>query len=126
MGTRTVEAILNLIIVDDDPDIRRGLAMLLRSHGHHVTVFESAEDFLARDLEVHCAILDIALPGMSGLELNDRMTASGRRMPVVFITAKVERSVLAAVQRTGHAVLKKPLVENGLLEAIAGAIRDQT
>ena len=60
------------------------------------------------------------------LELNDRLKALGRRMPVVFITAKVERSVLAAVQRSGHAVLKKPLVENGLLEAIAGAIRDQT
>ena len=119
-------AILNLIIVDDDPDIRRGLAILLRSHGHRVTVFASAEDYLADAVDGHCAILDIALPGMSGLELNDRMTALGRRMPVVFITATVERSVLAAVQRTGHAVLKKPLVENGLLEAIAGAIRDQS
>ena len=95
--------------------------MLLRSHGHHVMVFDSAEDFLARDIEAHCAILDIALPGISGLELNDRMKASGRRLPVVFITAHVELRVVAAVQRTSQPLLKKPLVEDDLLDAITRA-----
>src|SRR5262249_13651545 len=86
-------AILNLIIVDDDVDIRRGLAILLRSHGHTVTVFRSAEEYLAQPVEAHCVILDIALPGISGLELSERLKAGGRGVPIVFITAHIEPSV---------------------------------
>jgi FixJ family two-component response regulator len=114
---------LNLIIVDDDADIRRGLAILLRSHGHAVTVFASAEDCLAHPVEAHCAILDIALPGISGLELHERFRARGLDVPAVFITAHVEVSVLAAVRRTRQAVLKKPLVEDDLIDAIQRATR---
>ena len=112
---------MNLIIVDDDPDIRRGLAILLRSHGHSVTVFASAEEYLAQEIDAHCVILDVALPGISGLELNERMKLSGRRLPVVFITAHVETAVMAAVRRTSRPLLKKPLVEDDLLDAIARA-----
>jgi FixJ family two-component response regulator len=115
---------LNLIIVDDDLDIRRAVASLLRSHGHDVLAFASAEDCLARNVEADCAILDIALPGISGLELHDRLKAQGRGMPVVFITAHDELPVLSAVQRTRRPLLKKPLDEDALLDAIARATGD--
>lgn len=123
-GRRLGRAILKLIIVDDDADIRRGLAILLRSHGHTVTAFESAEECLAQPVEAHCAIFDIALPGISGLELNERLKAGGRGMPVVFITAHVELPVLEAVQRTRQPLLKKPLAEDDLLDAIERATAD--
>ena len=97
------------------------MAILLRSHGHSVTVFPSAEEYLAQDVEAHCAILDVALPGISGLELVERMNVLGRRVPVVFITAHVESAVMAAVQRTRRPLLRKPLVEDDLLDAIARA-----
>ncbi len=97
------------------------MTILLRSHGHSVTSFASAEAYLAQDVEAHCAILDIALPGISGLELVERMTLSGRLVPVVFITAHVESAVMAAVQRTRRPLLRKPLIEDDLLEAIARA-----
>ena len=86
-----------------------------------VTVFASAEDCLAQEVEAYCAILDVALPGISGLELTERMKASGRGMPVVFITAHVEVPVVAAVHRTRQPLLEKPLVEDDLLDAIARA-----
>ena len=86
-----------------------------------MTVFASAEEYLAQDIEAHCAILDVALPGISGLELVERMRVSGRRLPVVFITAHVESAVTRAVQRTRRPLLRKPLVEDDLLEAIARA-----
>jgi FixJ family two-component response regulator len=89
-----------------------------------VTVFESGEACLAHAGDAQCAILDIALPGISGLELNERLRASGRSMPVVFITAHVEPSVLAAIQRTRQPLLKKPLLEDDLLDAIARVISD--
>ena len=117
--------ILNLIVVDDDVNIRRGVASLLRSHGHNVNVFGTAEDCLARDVEADCAILDIALPGISGLDLNERWKGLGRCVPVVFITAHDEVSVLSAVQRTGQPILRKPLDEDVLLNAIARAIGDR-
>ena len=111
--------------MDDDADIRRGLAILLRSHGHTVTVFQSAEEYLAQPVEAHCVILDIALPGMSGFELSERLKADGRSVPVVFITAHVEPSALAAVQRTRQPLLKKPLVEDDLVDAINRATSEQ-
>jgi FixJ family two-component response regulator len=116
---------LHLIIVDDDADIRRGLAVLLRSHGHGVTTFESAEDYLAHAVGAHCAIVDVKLPGMSGPELYERVHASGSRLPIVFITAHVEPSVLDAARRTRWPLLRKPLVEDDLLDAIERAMRAQ-
>jgi FixJ family two-component response regulator len=115
---------LHLIVVDDEFDVRRALELLLRAHGHRVTAFESAEDCLASAVDAHCAIIDIALPGISGLELNDRLNADGRATPVVFITAAADQSTLAAVKRARRPLLRKPLDEDDLLEAIARATGD--
>ena len=75
--------------------------------------------------EADCAILDIELPGISGLELNERLRQEGRRIPVVFVTAHEELSVLTAVQETHRPFLRKPIDEKGLLDAIAQATSDR-
>ena len=108
-----------LVVVDDDRDIRRALERLLRSYGHEVHVFESAEAFLAQNSAADCAILDIELPGLSGLELEERMTQEGRGIPVVFITAHRDLALRAAARRTHRPFLEKPIDEDGLLDAIA-------
>ena len=114
--------VLSLIVVDDDEQIRQAFGRLLRSYGHHVRAFESAEAFLAQDAAADCAILDVGLPGISGLELEERLRTPHGRIPIVFVTGSNERAVLAAVQRTGCQVLQKPVEEEGLLEAIARAV----
>jgi len=112
---------LILAVVDDDRDIRRALERLLRSYGHEVMVFESAEAYLAQNCAADCAILDIELPGLSGLELEERMTREGRETPVVFITAHHDLAVRAAARLPRRPFLEKPIDEDGLLDAIARA-----
>lgn len=88
-------------------------------------VFDSAEAYLARECRADCAILDIDLPGISGLELDEQLRKDGRPLPVVFITAHDELATLAAVQRVRGQFLRKPLDASGLLNAIARATTDQ-
>ncbi len=116
---------MTLVVVDDDALIRRAVGRFLRSQGHEVHVFDSAEAYLARRCQADCAILDIDLPGISGLELDEQLRKEGHPMPVVFITAHDELDILAAVQQTHRPLLRKPLDEPGLLSAIARATNDQ-
>ncbi len=81
--------------------------------------------YLASPVDADCAILDLALPGMSGLELHERLKASGRLLPVVFISAHVEPSVVQAVTRTLQPLLEKPFLEDDLIDAIAMVTTDQ-
>lgn len=118
-------AALKLVVVDDDAQIRRALERVLRSHGHAVRSFASAEGYLAEGCAADCMILDVDLPGMSGLELARRLAAGGDRKPVVFITAHDEIDILAAVQDTRRPLVKKPLDEDRLLQAIGRATVDQ-
>ncbi len=115
---------LLLAVVDDDRDIRRALERLLRSYGHEVMVFESAEAYLAQNRSADCAILDIELPGLSGLELEERMTREGRETPVVFITAHRDLAARAAARLPRRSFLEKPIDEDGLIDAIARATSD--
>ncbi len=109
---------LTLVVVDDDGDIRRAVGRSLRSYGHEVHLFESGEAYLAKSCDADCAIVDIGLPGVSGLEVEERMRRGGRHIPVVFITAHDDLA-RRALQRTAMPVLKKPLDEHDLLDAIA-------
>jgi FixJ family two-component response regulator len=112
---------LKLAVVEDDLDVRRAMGRLLRSHGHEVQAFESAEAYLAGHCEPDCAILDIELPGLSGLELEQRMRKDGSRVPVVFVSAHDDLvSRTRAIQPEAQ-FLRKPLDEAGLLTAIAHA-----
>ena len=108
---------LTLIVVDDDVDIRRAVGRSLRSYGHRVHLFESGEEYLAQNCDGDCAIVDIGLPGVSGLEMAERLRECGRGIPVVFITAHDDLANRAS-RRTRMLVLKKPLEERDLLEAI--------
>ena len=112
---------LTLIVVDDDKDIRRAVGRSLRSHGHHVYLFESGEEYLTHHCEGHCdadcAIVDIGLPGLSGLEMEEEMRKRGCGVPVVFITAHDDLANRAS-RKTGMPVLRKPLEERDLLDAI--------
>ena len=112
-------------VVDDDPSMRRGLERLLNAHGFAVEEFSSAEIFLARnpDSRVACVVLDIHLPGMSGLELRRRLTAAGSPLPVIFITEIDDDAVKIAVVQLGCvAFLRKPFPAELLIDAVTNAL----
>jgi len=113
-------------VVDDDHSVRESLARLIRSVGFGVQVFGSAEEFLSAggDREPDCLILDIRMPGMSGLELQRELSASERELPVIFITAHgSDEQVRARALRAGAVdYLLKPLREEEVLKAIDAAL----
>ena len=114
--------ILPLIsVVDDDDSVRESLQRLIRSVGFAVRVFPSAEQFLSSDQLPHtcCLILDVRLPGMTGLELQHKLAASHCKIPVIFITAHGDD--VARVRALNNGALEylfKPFSEESLLNAI--------
>ena len=82
---------MTLAVVDDDDDVRTALNRLLRAMGYRVVGFASAEDFEARSVEVDCAIIDMRLPGVSGLELCERLRQRSSPLPVVLVTGDAHR-----------------------------------
>ena len=106
-----------LVVVDDDDHVRRALTRLLCSRGYAVRAFDSAEAWLAGISPADCAIIDINLPGMSGLELDERLKREGRAIPTVFITADDEPG-----PATGRVILQKPFEAQALLDAIEHAL----
>jgi FixJ family two-component response regulator len=113
-------------IVEDDASYRRALERLLCTSGFEAHTFASAEEFLrSAASESHaCLILDIQLPGMSGLELVDHLIASASRRPAIFITAKDQDSVRERASRIPDSVfLRKPFVGTVLLEAVRSLLR---
>ena len=112
-------------IIDDDELFRRSIERLVGSAGFRVEAFASAEEFLERgNLDrTACAILDMKLPGMNGLELQQRLIASSRPMPVVFVSAHDEAVARANALRAGAiAFLKKPFDNSTLLDALHRSI----
>jgi FixJ family two-component response regulator len=112
-------------IVDDDQSVREATTSLLKSNGFRVEVFSSAEDFLASRYlgETKCLILDVQMPGMSGLELQRRLTSANRDIPIVFISAHENQEVRKQAIRTGAIdFLPKPFSEEALLRAIRAAL----
>ena len=115
------EKSLTVFVVDDDESVRRALTRLLRSNGYQVVTFESAEDFLQSSSVPSnaCLILDIRLPGMSGLDLYDNLACSGIKFPVIFITACDDSQLQEMAEKTGAvAYLRKPFGEESLLSAL--------
>ena len=98
-------------IVDDNALVRDATADYMRSRGHSVSAFASAEDFLQSDEvdRTSCLVLDIQLPGLSGIDLQLRLRATGRTTPVIFITALCDEHVQTQAMATGAvALLRKP------------------
>ena len=115
-----------IAIVDDDELFRRSIERLVRSAGFSVVTFGSAEDFLERgDLDrTACAIIDMKLPGMNGLDLQQRLITRPRPMPIVFVSAHEEIIVRANALRAGAILfLKKPFDDSMLLDALDRSIR---
>ncbi|MDQ1333642.1 MAG: hypothetical protein QG552_592 [Thermodesulfobacteriota bacterium] len=108
-------------VVDDDASIRSALKRLLRSVGYHAVTFESAEGFLdcAAAMGKGCLVLDIRLPGMSGLDLQEQLSLSGLEYPVIFMTAHDNAQWQERARKSGAlAYLRKPFPEQALLDAI--------
>jgi FixJ family two-component response regulator len=112
-------------VVDDDESVRRGLSRLLRSAGLSVETFPSAQAFLSRDLPDRpaCLVLDVRMPGLSGLDLQAALKQAGRPMPIVFISGQSDVPASVRAMKEGALdFLQKPFDEDQLLSAIAGAL----
>jgi FixJ family two-component response regulator len=112
-------------IVDDDESVRDALWGFLRSVGFAVNVFASAEAFLNSDQlgKADCLILDVRMPGMSGIELQRQLVSSYGRIPVIFITAYEDEGMRTQALFNGAgAFLIKPFSEEALLNAIHAAL----
>jgi FixJ family two-component response regulator len=112
-------------IVDDDESVREGLVSLMRSHGYVATSFDSAESFLRSGSgPADCLIADMHMPGMSGIELFNRLAASGNPIPTILITARHEEGVRAQAIRAGVlCYLPKPFKEDELLGCIRALVK---
>jgi FixJ family two-component response regulator len=112
-------------IIDDDVAIREALQDLLRSCGYRALSFGSAEDFLERaDPEtVSCIILDMRMPGMNGLELQNVLKGAGSRTPIIFMTSQSDDATrVAAISAGAHDFLAKPVDDEVLLDSIRAAL----
>jgi FixJ family two-component response regulator len=112
-------------IVDDDQSMREAVNTLIGSMGLTVEEFSSAEDFLDSDRSqvVDCLILDIRMPGLSGLELQRRLIADNRPVPIVFITAHYSKEERTRAIKAGAVdFLTKPFTEQELLNAITASL----
>jgi FixJ family two-component response regulator len=116
-------------VVDDDNSVRESIQSLVRSVGFAVKVFASAEEFWSWDhlQDTDCLILDVRMPGMSGIELQRRLIANHPEIPIIFITAhSSEEEVRSLALRNGAAAyLAKPLSEEALLNAVHLALNKE-
>ncbi len=113
-------------VIDDDESVRESLPGLVRAFGFEVCAFSSAEEFLAsgRISQTGCLILDIAMPGMSGPELQNELKRRQMDVPIIFITARIDETVRTHVlQRGAVECLYKPFSATALLEALKTAFR---
>lgn len=117
----------NLIsVVDDDEAVRRTTTLLIESFGFRAANFESAETFLKSGYlhDTSCLIVDVQMPGMSGLQLQTHLAAAGCGIPIIFITAyESNDSRRRAMQAGAAAFLSKPFSDEQLLQTIRSALR---
>jgi FixJ family two-component response regulator len=113
-------------VVDDDESVRESLPDLLREFGFAAQAFASAEEFLASDYlgQTRCLVLDVAMPGMSGPDLQQELTRRRQEIPIVFITAHRDEGVRPRLLERGAVeCLSKPFSDTALLDALNAALR---
>jgi FixJ family two-component response regulator len=116
-----------IAIVDDDRAVRDALQRMLQTHGFATAVFASAEEFLSRAKvrSTFCLILDVRMPGMTGLALHDYLVGKGFRIPTILITAcPTRREERRAIASGAASYLAKPLSEELLLDTIREVLED--
>jgi FixJ family two-component response regulator len=114
-----------LSVVDDDEMLRESLPDLLREFGFAVLAFSSGQEFLSSDYvnQTRCLILDVAMPGMSGLDLQEELKRRGQPIPIVFISGQKDEDVRKqALQRGAVKFLHKPFSDTDLLDAVNAAL----
>ena len=112
-------------VIDDDEAVRRSLALLLAAAGYAVETHASAEDFLrvATPSTAGCAIVDIRMPGMDGLALQEHMTAEGLPLPVVVVTGHADIALAVRAMKAGaRDFIEKPYTNERMIEAIQAAL----
>jgi FixJ family two-component response regulator len=120
----------SVLVIDDDSEFRDSVARLLRTVGLHTREFSSVPDFLKADPPEGptCLILDVRMPGRSGLELQRELAAANRQVPIIFMTAHADVPMTVQAMKGGAIeFLTKPFRDQDLLDAVeAGLARDRT
>jgi FixJ family two-component response regulator len=114
-----------IAIVDDDEPLREALGSVMKAAGFATNTFATAEEFLdsATQLETACLILDVRLPGMSGIELQKELADANSAIPIIFVTAHGDESLRDLVMKSGAAgFLNKPVRSDALLREIRSAV----
>jgi FixJ family two-component response regulator len=114
-----------VFVVDDDPSVRKSLTRLIGSAGYAVEAFASAREFLARERYPgsSCLVLDVRMPGLTGLDLQEALAGAGRRMSIVFVTGHGDISMSVKAMKGGAVdFLTKPVDDTDLLAAIEQAV----
>lgn len=114
-------------VVDDDESVRESLPDLLREFGFASRTFSSAEGFLSSDCfdKTECLILDVAMPGITGLDLQEELRRRGQAIPIIFITAKRDEAIRARALKQGAVkFLYKPFSDTALLDALNAAFQE--
>jgi FixJ family two-component response regulator len=121
---RELESVPTVYVVDDDQSVCRALRRLLKSAGHQVEIFNSAEAFLgATPAGPGCMVLDVRMPGLSGLELQEELSKADFTMPIIFITGHGDIAMgVEAMKRGAADFLPKPFNDDELLTAVESAI----
>jgi FixJ family two-component response regulator len=118
-----------VLVVDDDPSVRKSLRRLLALAGYRVEEFASAREFLTRTSPTGpcCLVLDVRMPGLTGIDVQQMLAAAGRRMSIVFVTGHVDvPTSVKAMKRGAVDLLTKPIDRPALLAAIARAVAKDT
>ena len=120
-----VETTPTVFVVDDDVSVRESLELLIRKHGWRPETFTSAQEFLSRPglLVPSCLVLDFSLPGLNGLELQQRVAVERPYMPIIFITGHGDIPITVQAMKAGAVeFLTKPFSNDSLLRAIRSAL----
>lgn len=118
-----------IFIVDDDPSVRESTKLMLEGAGFNVKTFASAQDFLNAKLQegLGCLILDVRMPGIGGLDLQEKLVSERSPLPIIFITGHGTVPMSVRAMKAGAAdFLQKPFEEQDLLDAIHRAITRQS
>ncbi len=124
--------VMTVHVVDDDEAVRRSLAVLLQSYGYVVQIYGSGLDFLERiegrrapasDMAMACVVLDLCMPGMDGVAVQQAMRERGIRLPVVAVSGEADVGLAVRVMKAGATdLIEKPYAEDALLRAITSAM----